>query len=61
MIKWVLVMDQRLKECMPNFRFMPARCLKKWLQENFGHILEFFLVDLKHIIYVIEWWWWYSF
>jgi hypothetical protein len=39
---------------------VPAKCLLKWPHENFGGILDFFLVELKDIIKEKEWWWWWS-
>jgi hypothetical protein len=37
---------------------MPAKCSMKWPHETFGRILDFFLVELNHIIKEKEWWWW---
>jgi hypothetical protein len=41
-----------------NFQIVSARCLRKWPHETFGRILDFFLVELNHIIKEKEWWWW---
>jgi hypothetical protein len=37
---------------------LPAKCSRKWPQEQFGQILDLFLVELKDINRVKEWWWW---
>jgi hypothetical protein len=43
-----------------HFQMLPAKCSRKWPQEHFGQILDFFLVELKDIIKEKEWWWWWS-